>query len=178
MGAGGSKAFVQLPSGVTFLESIARTCAEGGVERIALVLGEKRPEGARVPEPIEVLINPEPARGMLSSLWIALDSPCLSEARGLLLWPVDCPRVPASLVRELLAVARGGAVLAVPSHDNRRGHPAYFARKLFPELRRADPRVGARSVVRRHESSIIYVSSAEPTVLEDLDRPGDLGGSG
>ena len=164
MGDQGSKAFLALPAGETCLERIAGTCRAAGVGATICVLSEDPPPGRSIPAGVDVVFNHEPDRGMVSSLWVALDDPRLAQASGLIMWPVDCPRVPASVIRGLLQAADDGAPLAVPSHAGRRGHPTYFGRALFGELRSEAAAGGARAVVRRHADRIAYVSTDDPSV--------------
>ena len=120
--------------------------------------------------------NPDPDRGMASSVRLGLAARPLADVDGLLLWPVDCPGVPVATVRRLLAAWRETrAPIVVPSHDHRRGHPALFDASLLPTLRAIadDQRDGVRGVVRAHAARIRYVE-AGPEVLRDIDTPSDL----
>ncbi len=171
---GRPKALLELPGGggETFLDRIVRTAREAGVGRIAVVLAATP---VPVPPGAEAVTNPAPERGMLSSIQEglrALDSPGGAPS-GALVWPVDCPRVPAAAVRALLAAARAGARIAIPTHAGRRGHPTYFAAELFPELEAAPLDQGARAVVRTHAADVVLVD-APAEVLEDFDTPEDL----
>ena len=70
---------------------------------------------------------------------------------GLLVTPVDAPLVGAATVRQLLAaISNRHLPLVRATHNGRHGHPVVFARKVFDELRHADPGVGARAIVRRY----------------------------
>ena len=48
-----------------------------------------------------------------------------------------------------------------------------FGRQVFDELRRANPAVGAKSVVRAHEASVLDVEVDDEGVLQDIDTPED-----
>jgi molybdenum cofactor cytidylyltransferase len=58
-------------------------------------------------------------------------------------------------------------------HRGRHGHPVIFSRKVFGELRRADPATGAKSVVNAHGTDLLNVEVDEETVLMDVDTPED-----
>src|SRR5690606_16062661 len=85
-----------------------------------------------------VLTNPDPGPGPLPSLRLALAA--LGSAPGgepdFLVWlPLDHPAVAPATVRALVDAARAsGAPVTLPVHQGRRGHPAVFARPVFPEL--------------------------------------------
>ena len=110
----------------------------------------------------------------MSSLLAGLDALDETMVTGVLVAPVDVPRVSAATVVALLAAAAcrpGRIVRAV--HGGRHGHPVFFPRELFDELRGADPRRGAKAVVRAHETAIVDVEVPDAGVVEDIDTPGD-----
>lgn len=181
---GRPKASLRLPAtegrpGETFLERIVATARAAGCAPVVVVRGEAdlpAPEGADV----RVVRNPRPELGMLSSIHVGIEAlrgggggGGRVAVAGALVWPVDCPRVPVSAVRALLDAAARGAPMAVPVHGGRRGHPAYFAGRLFPELLAAPMDVGARAVVRAHAADLALVPVEGPEVLDDIDTPED-----
>jgi CTP:molybdopterin cytidylyltransferase MocA len=174
---GRPKGSLRLPDGWSFAGAIARTCREAGVARVALVLAPGAdPPADAVAAGVEILCNPEPdATGMLGSIHAALRSPLADGADALLVWPVDCPRVPPDVVRAVVdAFARTEAPIVCPRHTARRGHPALFAARLFPELLAAPMDRGARAVTRAHAADRLEVEVDAPEVLDDLDTPEDL----
>jgi molybdenum cofactor cytidylyltransferase len=126
-----------------------------------------------------VQINPDPDRGMASS--VALGFAALSEgpATAAWLWPVDHPAVAADTLHRLIAALdgrterSGGEIEVVrPCHKGRRGHPPLIARALWPELVGSAGRAGgAREVVRA--SRLVDVEVDDPGVLHDVDTPAD-----
>jgi molybdenum cofactor cytidylyltransferase len=106
---------------------------------------------------------------------VGLDAAEALGAEAVLLHPVDNPLVePATIDAVVLAVA-AGAPVAVPSHAGRRGHPAAFARSVWPELRGAPEDGGARTVLAARPERVVHVP-AGPDCLVDLDTPADLQG--
>ncbi|MBI4577230.1 MAG: NTP transferase domain-containing protein [Planctomycetes bacterium] len=172
---GRPKALLPL-GGSTFAGTLLAALAEAGYAPLLAVV---RPLDAPVRLALEsagarVLENPDPGRGMLSSLLLAVEAAAADPAVvGLAVCPVDCPRVAArtlAALREALLAGRGEARALVPRHAGRRGHPALFPRGLFEALRLASPGVGAREVTR----TALELEVDDPTVLDDFDRPGDL----
>lgn len=66
-----------------------------------------------------------------------------------------------------------GQPVSLPRPAGRHGHPVLFGRALFDELRRADPDVGARAVVRAEPGRVLDVEIDAPGVLRDVDWPSD-----
>src|SRR5689334_22786717 len=128
--AGGPKALLTL-DGETFLARAARTLARPGVSAVVAVLGfdaERVSREASAPAGVELLVNPDHESGMLSSILRGLDHAAALGADAVLVHPVDHPRVAPSTVDRVIAALAAGAHIAVPSWENRRGHPAGFAR--------------------------------------------------
>jgi len=127
----------------------------------------------------ELLVNPDPDRGMLSSIHICLRALRAGEARApavdaLFVAPVDCPCVQVQTLALLVAqFAATQAPIVVPSHGGRRGHPVLFAAQLFDELLQAPLDVGARAVVRAHAADRLEVPVEDAAVLDDVDTPED-----
>jgi molybdenum cofactor cytidylyltransferase len=64
-------------------------------------------------------------------------------------------------------------MIAVPSFEGRRGHPAGFARSAWPALRSASPGHGMRAVLHEHPDWVTHVAG-DPGCLLDVDTPADL----
>jgi molybdenum cofactor cytidylyltransferase len=163
----------------TFLAHLAATAAEAGAGRSVVVVGP--PHGARVAAEalrlgLEVADNPEPERGMGSSVAIGFEHAArrFGAAVAALLWPADHARVSPVTVAWLVNEAGPGAIL-VPTWRGRGGHPTAFGRELWADLAGcgALPR-GARSLLERRADRVRRIEVADPGVVADVDRPGDL----
>jgi nicotine blue oxidoreductase len=179
---GGPKALLRV-AGTTFLARAAALYQRPRIELRIAVLGH---QAERVEATAELLpgvlriVNPDPDRGMLSSLLLGLD---LAEAQGasaVLMHPVDHPLIAAATVEHVLDALCAGAVIAVPSFGERRGHPAGFARAAWPALRAAPASEGARSVLRSHPEWVVHVPG-DAGCVSGINTPADyervLGGS-
>ena len=84
------------------------------------------------------------------------------------------PTVRAETVGRVLEAFRlTRAPIVRSTHHQQHGHPVIFGASIFGELRRADPAVGATSVVKAHAGSVIDVEVDDPGVLRDVDTPED-----
>jgi CTP:molybdopterin cytidylyltransferase MocA len=160
---GGPKALLAL-EGETFLARVARRLQRPGVERVTAVIGHEaervRREAALAPD-VTTIVNPRYADGMLTSILCGLDDADAAGADAVLVHPVDHPLVEAETVDAVIAALGHGAIIAVPSHGGRRGHPAGFARGAWTALREAAPDEGARGVLARHPEWIEHISAGE-----------------
>lgn len=125
-----------------------------------------------------VVINPDPSRGMRSSLDLGLaavgaaDTGEAADAVATLL--VDLPGVGADAVRATLAAWRPGRV-AIACFDGRRGHPIVMEAALWARATAvAGADTGARVFLRDHPDLVDEVPVAGSA--DDLDTPDDLAG--
>lgn len=125
-------------------------------------------------------INPEPERGMLSSILAglaALGGPEALRARGeaLLVSPADLPALSAETVAAVVSALEAGAGLAVPVHTTgKRGHPLGIAPRWIAELPGLDPEVGLRQLLDRAAAQeVVEVPVDDPGCVRDVDTPED-----
>jgi molybdenum cofactor cytidylyltransferase len=176
---GTAKALLRCPPDQqTFVARIVTVLRAGGVAD-ALVVGRPDDEAlaaeidAIVPPP-RLVVNPDPNRGQLSSLIAGLNAADRPGVRAVLVMPVDIPLVRASTVTAVLrAFEAAAAPVARAAFGGRHGHPVIFARAVFEEIRRADPIVGAKAVLRAHDRDILNVEVPDAHVLSDVDAPAD-----
>ena len=98
------------------------------------------------------------------------------DAAGWVIALGDMPWVPAQVVGQVTEALRAGALIAAPECDGFRGHPVGFAASLGPELLRISGDRGARELAVRY--GLQTVPTSDPGVLQDVDRPEDLAGTG
>jgi molybdenum cofactor cytidylyltransferase len=165
-----------LPAGDrTFIRRILDSLREGGIPEAVVVV---RPGQDEVTAEVEAsgfgraVLNPRADEGQLSSLIAGLDAVDRPGVEAVLVTLVDVPLVAAASVQLLLArAAVSGALVLRAAHHGRHGHPVIFKRLLFDALRRADPAVGAKAIVRA--VAVEDVEAGDPGVVEDVDTPED-----
>ena len=87
---------------------------------------------------------------------------------------VDLPLVsPATVHAVLEGYRRPCAPIVRPARNGRHGHPILFDRSLFDELRRADPALGAKPVVRAHAADGLEIEIEDDGAFADVDTPED-----
>jgi CTP:molybdopterin cytidylyltransferase MocA len=120
---------------------------------------------------VDQALNPDPERGMLSSIQVGLaalgGAPALRDDR-LLVSPADLPLLAAATVAALLRTA---APLVVPTYRGRRGHPLLLSGELVAEIEQLDPAVGLRQLLERRRCDVRELPVEDPGVLLDVDTP-------
>ena len=176
---GTSKAMLIAPDGRTFVARLAETLCEGGVDA-PVVVGRAdddplRAEVETIGCGVGFVVNADADQGgQLSSLLAGLREADRPGVRAIMMVPVDAPMVTADTIATLIAAfSATGAPIVRARHQGWNGHPVIFSRATFDELRRADPEVGAKAVLRAHQSAIVNVDVDDPGVVGDVDTPED-----
>ena len=162
--------------GRRFLEVIVANLRQAGLERITVVLGHHAAEIQRAVQlsDANVIVNRNYHLGQTSSLQAGLKTFDPAATDGVLLCLVDHPAVPAEVMRQLLdAYMECGALVVIPVHQGRRGHPVFIGRALFKELLELTLDEGANTVIRKYRDSTREVEIEDAAVLIDVDEPRD-----
>ena len=173
---GRSKAALPLGCGETFLSRLIRTAIDAQLPEIVVVSGADPAAVAgacviRDPR-IRLIHNADWATGQLSSLLAGLNVQSSVTIEAALVTLVDTPLVASDTIRRLLRAWRDTRPPIVrPARGAEHGHPVIFDAALFPELRSADPKTGAKAVVRAHESEILNLPIDDPGAFVDIDTP-------
>lgn len=159
---GSPKALLTI-EGETFLDRMVRVM-RSACDEVAVVVPPLWPlaEGY-VP-------NPDPERGMLSSLRCGLER--LTGMDHVLFTPMDLPLLEPRTVRAIAGVANRAAVV-IPRYGEDRGHPVAVDRVVMGELLAAPDGVQPRDVIRRDDSRVLFLDVDDPGVVRDVDHPED-----
>lgn len=174
---GGRKLLADI-DGSPLLAHTLRALLSGGIPMVVVVLGPEADEvRAGVPAlgegAVGVVVNPDPSRGMFSSIQAGLAS--FDREAGVAVLPGDMPYVQASTVATLLeAFGRSGQIVS-PRYEGKRGHPVIVPRSLVAEILAADPNGNLHEVLRKHPDLRRDVDVMDRGVVRDVDTLADLG---
>jgi CTP:molybdopterin cytidylyltransferase MocA len=144
--------------------AVAALRAGGCDDVVAVVRAGVTVAGARV------VVNPDPERGMRSSLELAVEAGADGDAIAVLL--VDMPGVGAEAVRTVVRGWTPGRI-AVATYGGRRGHPTVMSPELWrAALRLAAGDEGARALLAGRPEIIDEIPVHGDPV--DLDTPADV----
>ena len=165
-------------AGETFLSRAVSTLQAAGVDDVVVVVApgadDVRRAVAALPVLTRVVENPHPEHGQLSSVLAGLNLVDHPGVMAMLVTLVDAPFVRVDTVRALLAAYRRTVAPVVrPASGGRHGHPVIFDRRVFHELRHADPALGAKAVVRAHGLEVLDVDVEDEGAFQDIDTPED-----
>jgi molybdenum cofactor cytidylyltransferase len=159
--------------GETFLDRLIRVLS-AACDPIIVVVGQHADQirsGIESGRDVLIAENPDPERGMLSSLQCGLMLvPAAADAAMFL--PVDHPNIQLSTIETLAARFRSDrAPVIVPTYAGEHGHPVSIARPLIAELLALPPAAKASDVIHRHVARTVYVPVSDPAVVTDVDDP-------
>ncbi len=165
--------------GRPMVAGVVEALKKGGVETILLVTapGDEPLLAWAFENGVVGAINPNPERGMLSTIQEGIDALAGAlEGEILLVSPADLPHLKAKTVSNLLQkMIETGAPLALPNYHGKRGHPLAIAPRLVPEIATLDSKIGLKQLRDRHEAELLEVEVEDAGVVQDVDTPEDYG---
>ncbi|MDQ6676503.1 MAG: nucleotidyltransferase family protein, partial [Acidobacteriota bacterium] len=153
--------------GATFLDHLIalfhRYC-----EPVIAVLGH---EAQRIREslhsPALIAFNRNYLSGQLSSMQCGLRH-VPAAAPGVLFTLVDHPDPSPHTIERLLQTQQ---TIAIPVHNDRRGHPVYFRRNLIPQFLSLPAGQTARQIFHAHAAETEFIAVDDPGTVDDIDDP-------
>jgi molybdenum cofactor cytidylyltransferase len=123
---------------------------------------------------VHLVENPDPERGMISSIRAGLES-AWSLERDFLVHPADVPFVKSALVDRLIGELRTrGCDILLPAYQGLGGHPGAYSARMRGEFFLHGDTAGAREVIQRHRQKMVRLNVPDPDVCFDVDTPDDL----
>jgi molybdenum cofactor cytidylyltransferase len=157
--------------GETFLDRLIRLFSAVG-NPVIVVVGhhaEAIRSGIERSREAVFVVNPDPERGMLSSLQCGLEA-VPPQAEAVLFTPVDHPNLESSTLEKLKAdFLAKHAPVTVPTHGGKHGHPVCIARPVIAELLSLPPEAQASDVIHRYVSGTSYIEVPDSAILTDVD---------
>ncbi len=161
----------------TVIEQVVSVLLASPVDEVLVVTGHERAavESALARWSVRTVFNPHYAEGeMLSSVQVGLRSTS-AESQAALLAVGDMPAIEEDVVARLVRAYRtkGDEAVYIPSYRMRAGHPVLVPRPYWPAILALPAEANLRSVLRAEETPVQWVVVNTPSVLRDMDTPGD-----
>ncbi len=126
-----------------------------------------------VEERLRFIQNPNPSRGMMSSLKLGLEA-LYPETAAAMVMLADMPMIPAHLIDELvIAQAWNGGIL-IPQCESKWRHPRIIPRDLFPDFLDLGDDVKGTDIIERYRADITLVDVVDPNTFMDINEPADV----
>ena len=164
-------------NGRPMVSGVVEALRGGGVREIVLVTasGDEALQTWARQNGVTVALNPDPNRGMLSTIQEGITALAGKLAGEILLVsPADLPNLQPETVAELIRkMIETGAPLALPIYHGKRGHPLAIAPRLIPEIDTLDSKIGLKQLRDRHEAELLEIEVEDDGVVQDVDTPED-----
>jgi molybdenum cofactor cytidylyltransferase len=154
----------------TVVGAVVAALAAAGAAPIIVVVGRDAEETkAAVDDCAQVVRNPDPSRGMLSSIQTGVAALPAGVGRFLIALG-DQPRLrPADVIALLAAQQESGRGLAIPVHEGRRGHPIVASGIYRRAILELDAHQTLRDLVRARHYDCVEVVCDSDAVVRDID---------
>jgi len=173
----GGRKLLALIDGETLLDRTIRTLLDGGVSEVIVVVGRdaraelERDVNAMLDPRVRPVENPDPSRGMFSSIQ---EGVAQAQVDVILILPGDMPFVTPATVRAVLDTYARKPAIVSPRYRGKRGHPVALPLSLREEIRASDPRSSLHEVIKRHPDLRVDVEVDDRGILRDVDTVADL----
>lgn len=152
----------------SMIERVARVAVDSGLSPIVAVTGRDHDAVAALLEDHVLIVrNPDPARGMLSSIRVGLEA-LPDDLDAVALFLGDQPGCTVAQVKALVA---SNATIAVPTHEGRRGHPLLFSMRYREAILTRYDDTGLRGLLHEHADEVCEIPLDDEGVLIDVDTP-------
>ena len=150
-------------------------CLKAAGAAVAVVTGHRHEELTALIEACgaEELYNPDYDAGMFTSVLTGIRHFAALGAEGALLLPCDCAAVPKEAVRQLIACAGDRGEYALPTYENRNGHPLWIPGRYFDEILHYDGPGGLKGARSLHADTLLRLPMPWEGTVMDMDTPED-----
>jgi molybdenum cofactor cytidylyltransferase len=154
----------------TVIDHCIDNLRRGGVEHIVVVLGHKAADlqNHLLTAKVLLAVNPDPDSKMSESIAHGV-SQIPSNAKAILITPVDHPAVPAAVITRIIESWQNGAGLVVPIWEGRGGHPVLVDSVFRGELLGLDSGRGLRGLFESHAGQMTRLNVDSSYIARDMD---------
>jgi CTP:molybdopterin cytidylyltransferase MocA len=168
---GTPKALLDAGADTTFLDTLAGVFLDCGCAVYAVLGADAERIAASVRRSSEIVfvLNPDPARGQLSSLQCGLNAAARG-VQGVFFTPVDAPAVRRETVLALMD-AFGHSDYVIPAFNGKRGHPVLLRASCAGAFLALPPGTTARDVLQARYAATRILEVPDRAILDDIDDP-------
>ncbi|MGB8365888.1 MAG: NTP transferase domain-containing protein [Rhizomicrobium sp.] len=160
--------------GMPLLRRVAEAAIASSAGPVILVTGNEADDVERTVSglPLSIARNDDFRRGLSASLICGINA-VPEDCDGVLVLLGDMPGVTCDLIDRLIAAfaPEDGRAICVATHDGKRGNPVLWARQFFPDIRKLEGDVGAKSLIGENEELVCDVEAPDDGPLLDIDTP-------
>jgi molybdenum cofactor cytidylyltransferase len=123
---------------------------------------------------VHVHENPDPAKGMISTIRAGLGS-AWAKNRDFLIAPADVPFVPSEVIDKLIVDFRTRSPdIVIPTYKGLGGHPGIYSARLRDDFFLHGDTSGAKEVLLRHRGKTARIAVFDSDICFDVDTEEDV----
>jgi molybdenum cofactor cytidylyltransferase len=157
----------------TVIGCVVSALEEAGIDPVVVVVGAEPAEMERAlaRSGAQVVSNPDPGRGMFSSVRVGVAS-LPDRVDRFLVALADQPRVRADHLERILDEhERRAEGIAIPTHGGKRGHPVVLDGRYREAILACGGDRSLRDVIHANSGDIVEVEISSDAVIRDIDTP-------
>lgn len=157
----------------TVIETVVQNVAASRASHAVVVLGHGWTRIYTLLEhlPVEIIVNPRPEMGMISSAQWAL-AQMNQSADGVLFVLGDQPLIPTWVHDSVIdAFGYHPESIIVPTYQGKRGHPVLFSARFRDEILNLPPDKGLNTLLHQYPASVHEVPVDTDTILLQMNTP-------
>lgn len=157
-----------------FIEVIYHKLLKAGISNIAVVVFPGcELERFLIKDSLKWIINPNPALGMLSSIYHGVNDD--DSFDGYLIMPVDHPIVEAQTFLEMKEYFYMNAEFVIkPRWKNKAGHPIIIPGTIANEIKLRDYDGGLNKFISSSKFTVKYISVGDPGIIQNINTKEDI----
>jgi molybdenum cofactor cytidylyltransferase len=170
---GGGKLIAPV-AGEPLLDRTLASLLDAGVDHVVVVVApdsDLSPVKRLADKRVQTIVNPDPARGMFSSIQTGM---FLLHGDPMIVLPADMPFVSSATTTEIVAECRRRDAVVVPRHAGRRGHPLALPGRLRSAILDASSSATLSGLLTVLGIPRVEIDVSDPGVLRDVDVESDL----
>ena len=148
--------------------------AKVGDVLVVVAPGQKSTWGWLASLRVHIHENPDPSKGMISTIRAGLESPWV-RGKDFLIAPGDVPFVPSELIDKLIVDFRTRTPeILIPTYKGLGGHPGVFSSKLREDFFLHGNTSGTKEILQRHRAKTTRIAVHDSDICFDVDTEEDV----
>ncbi len=171
----GSPKLIAKLGGQPLLDRTVRALLDGHVARVVVVAPRTGAfDGVPILEDsrVSVVVNPDPNRGMFSSIQTGLQA--TADGDPILILPGDMPFVRSSTVAAVMKAYAREKCFVIPQRHKRHGHPIALPGAIRTAALAAAPTSTLDALIKSQKLKHFELEVDDKGILHDVDTPADL----
>jgi molybdenum cofactor cytidylyltransferase len=157
----------------SFINVILERIKSAGIDDVICIVSGETYEWAKKNITCNIVINPEPEKGMISSVYYGAMK--LEICDGVIIIPVDHPYVEVDTYKFLIEeFNNNNDSIIKPRYEGKSGHPVLVPYETAKSVNKEDFSNGLKEVIKKSGRKQIYIDVNDKGILKNINTKEDL----